>query len=207
MQSTRESETLLLLKAKELLQHVQKQRSELEKADNFPEDEATEVSRLRQEFLKHSNELAQADERQYQLDFVLDGLKEERTMLEKEYSRMPKADEIEKEMKEINKFIEEMKVEVAKRTQECKSLKEELESRDDEVIQIQMECEKKLYEDQNLKEELLQIHSQPAHLLKQVDLMSRKLKYVTLLYEILRADCRNSDLIRQCLRYGWKKTL
>ena len=185
MQSTRESETLLLLNAKELLQHVQKQRSELEKADNFPEDEATEVSRLRQEFLKHSNELAQADERQYQLDFVLDGLKEERTMLEKEYSRMPKADEIEKEMKEINKFIEEMKVEVAKRTQECKSLKEELESRDDEVIQIQMECEKKLYEDQNLKEELLQIHSQPAHLLKQVDLMSRKLKYVTL-YGILK---------------------
>ena len=106
-------------------------------------------------------------------------------MLEKEYSRMPKADEIEKEMKEINKFIEEMKVEVAKRTQECKSLKEELESRDDEVIQIQMECEKKLYEDQNLKEELLQIHSQPAHLLKQVDLMSRKLKYVTL-YGILK---------------------
>lgn len=97
-------------------------------------------------------------------------------MLEKEYSRMPKTDEIEKEVKEMNKVIEELKLEVAKRNQETKNLKEELDSRDNELKQSQRECEKNLDEEQNLKEELLQIHSQPAHLLKQVDLMSRQLR-------------------------------
>ena len=176
LQTTRESESTLLSKAKDLHQEVEKQRAELEKAGNFPEGEVTEVSRLRQDLLKHSNELAQADERQYQLDFILNGLKEERTMLEKEYSRMPKEEEIEKELKDIKKIIEEMKVEVAKRNQETKTLKEEMETRDREVKQLQSELEKSSYEEQNLKSQLLEVHSQPGHLLKQVDLMSRNLK-------------------------------
>ena len=176
LQGTRESESALLSKAKDLHQEVEKQRAELEKADNFPDGEVTEVSRLRQDLLKHSNELAQADERQYQLDFILGGLKEERTMLEREYSRMPKEEEIEKEVKDLKKFTEEMKVEVAKRNQETKTLKEEMETRDREVKQLQNEYEKSSYEEQNLKSQLLEVHSQPAHLLKQVDLMSRQLK-------------------------------
>ena len=176
LQTTRESESSLLGKAKDLHQKVEKQRAELEKADNFPEGEVTEVSRLRQDLLKHSNELAQADERQYQLDFILDGLKEERTMLEREYARMPKEEEIEKEVQDMKKFIEEMRVEVAKRNQETKTLKDELETRDREVKQLHSELEKSSYEEQNFKSQLLEVHSQPAHLLKQVDLMSRQLK-------------------------------
>jgi chromosome segregation ATPase len=176
LQGTRESESTLLSRAKDLHQEVEKQRSELEKADNFPEGEVTEVSRLRQDLLKHSNELAQADERQYQLDFILNGLREERTMLEREYSRMPKEEEIEKEVKDLKKFIEEMKVEIAKRNQETKTLKDEMETRDWEVRQLQNEFEKSSYEEQTLKSQLLEVHLQPAHLLKQVDLMSRQLK-------------------------------
>lgn len=176
LQTTREAESALLSKAKDLHQEVEKQRAELEKADNFPEGEITEVSRLRQDLLKHSNELAQADERQYQLNFILEGLREERTMLEREYARMPKEEEIEKEVKDMKKTIEEMKVEVAKRNQETKTLKEELEMRDSEVKQLQSEFEKSSYDEQNLKSQLLEVHSQPAHLLKQIDLMSRKLK-------------------------------
>ncbi|CAB4038185.1 Hypothetical predicted protein, partial [Paramuricea clavata] len=178
LQTTRESESALLSKAKDLHQGVEKQRGELEKADNFPEGEVTEVNRLRQDLLKHSNELAQADERQYQLDFILNGLKEERTMLEREYARMPKEEEIEKELKDVKKFIEDMKLEVAKRNQETKTLKEELETRDREVKQLQNEFEKSSYEEQNFKSQLLEVHSQPAHLMKQVDLMSRQLKEI-----------------------------
>ena len=96
LKSTREQESSLLHEAKEMHQEVQHQRAELEKGDSFPDGDNTEVNKLRQELLKHHNELAQADERQYQLEFKLEGLQEEKMMLQREYSRMPKPGEIEK---------------------------------------------------------------------------------------------------------------
>lgn len=173
---TRETERSLLTQAKDLHQEVEKQRSELEICDNFPEGDVTEVSKLRQELLKHSNELALADERQYQLNFILDGLKEEKTMLEREYARMPKEEEIDKQVNELKKSIEEIKIEVVKRNHETKTLKDEIEARGHEVKKLQNEADKGSYEEQNLKSQLLEVHSQPGHLLKQVDLLSRQLK-------------------------------
>ena len=132
-------------------QEVQKQRLELEKGDSFPDGDNTEVNKLRQELLKHHNELAQADERQYQLEFKLEGLKEEKVMLEREYSRMPKAGEIEKQMKELKKSIEELKVETAQRTIDVKSLKEEVENREKQVNELCKEVEEDLDEQQKLR--------------------------------------------------------
>ena len=48
------------------------QKTELEKADDFPDNSNSEVSKLRQQLLKHNNELAQAEERQYQLDYKIE---------------------------------------------------------------------------------------------------------------------------------------
>ena len=63
---------------------------ELEKADNFPESTNTENSRLRQQLLKHNNDLAQTEERHFQLVYKIECLEEEKKMAEKDYQRMPK---------------------------------------------------------------------------------------------------------------------
>lgn len=178
LKATREQESSLLHKAKEMHQEVQRQRAELEKGDSFPDGDNTEVNKLRQELLKHHNELAQADERQYQLEFKLEGLREEKMMLERDYARMPKPGEIEKQVKELQKSVEELKVEIAQRTIDCKSLKEEVENREVQVNALRKEVEDDLEEQQNLRDQLVQVHSQPAHITKQTDLLSRQLREV-----------------------------
>ena len=151
LKATREQESSLLHKAKEMHQEVQRQRAELEKGDSFPDGDNTEVNKLRQELLKHHNELAQADERQYQLEFKLEGLREEKMMLEREYSRMPKPGEIEKQVKELQKSVEELKMEIAQRTIDAKSLKEEVENRETQVNALRKEVEEDLDEQQKLR--------------------------------------------------------
>ena len=132
-------------------QEVQRQRAELEKGDNFPDGDNTEVNKLRQELLKHHNELAQADERQYQLEFKLDGLKEEKIMLEREYSRMPKPGEIEKQQKELQKSTDDLKKEVAQRIVDIKGLKEEVENREGKISAIRKEVDEALENQQTLR--------------------------------------------------------
>ena len=157
LKTTRGSESSLLHKAKDMHQEVQKQRAELEKGDNFPECENNEVNKLRQELLKHHNELAQADERQYQLEFKLDGLKEEKMLLEREYSRMPKPGEIEKQTKELQKAIEEIQMEIAQRGVDIKDLKEEVENREKQVGEVRKEVENDLDEQQRLRVSFLSL--------------------------------------------------
>ena len=70
--STRESEASLLKQAKECAIDLDRQRSELERADNFPDSSNTEVSKLRQQLLKYNNDLNQAQERQYQLEYQIE---------------------------------------------------------------------------------------------------------------------------------------
>lgn len=132
-------------------QEVQRQRAELEKGDSFPEGDNTEVNKLRQELLNHHNELAQADERQYQLEFKLEGLKEEKIMIEREYSRMPKPGEIEKQQKDLQKSIDDLKKEVAQRSVDLKGFKEELEGRGEKINVIRKEVDEDLEIQQNLR--------------------------------------------------------
>lgn len=95
---TRETESKYLHEGKELMQLVQKQQSEIEQGELFPLGTDNEVSRLRADLLKHSNELSACNERIYQLDFNLEGLNEEKRLLEREIERLPK-----KKMRLINK--------------------------------------------------------------------------------------------------------
>ena len=70
--SKRDNELWLLQQAKEVSSELEHQTVELEKADNFPDTSNSEVAKLRQQLLKHHNDLAQADERQYQLDYKIE---------------------------------------------------------------------------------------------------------------------------------------
>jgi hypothetical protein len=69
--SKRNNEQKLLQKAKEYTNQLAQQKLELDKADQFPENSTTEVSKLRQTLLTYHNDLAETEERQYQLDYKI----------------------------------------------------------------------------------------------------------------------------------------
>ena len=62
----------------------------------------------------------QAEERQYSLEYRIEGLHEEKRVIEQEYSKVPKAGEIEKRMKTLEKEVEEVRHDIATRLQECR---------------------------------------------------------------------------------------
>ncbi|XP_006816366.1 coiled-coil domain-containing protein 146-like [Saccoglossus kowalevskii] len=170
---TRDSESTLLQEAKDFTAELERQRLELEKADNFPESSNTEVTKLRTQLLKHRNEYDETEERNFQYDFQIESLQEENKMLEREYSRMPKKEEIDKQTKELEKNIKELKVEIAQRQLEAKNLREELENKN-RVVDVEVkELEKEIEKQENLKGELVSVQTLPGQYIKEMDRMNK----------------------------------
>ena len=72
--STRNHELELLNQAKSHAKELDQQKVALEKADTFPEtSETTEVGKMRAQILAYHNELVQCDDRQYQLEYKIEG--------------------------------------------------------------------------------------------------------------------------------------
>ena len=69
---TRESEAQLMQEAKEFTNEKERQVGELQKADEFPNSSNTEVTKLREQLLKYNNDISQAEERQYQLEYKIE---------------------------------------------------------------------------------------------------------------------------------------
>ena len=158
LKTTRESESSLLYKAKSLIQEAQKQRSELEKGEAFPDIPDNEVKKLRTDWLKHTNELSAGDERLYQLEFKLESMREEKRILEREYSRMPKKEEIDKQANDLDTNIEELKIEIAQRSHESNNLREELALREQQLEVLSRGLEKKDVDQQALRVILFYLH-------------------------------------------------
>ncbi|XP_076468743.1 coiled-coil domain-containing protein 146-like [Babylonia areolata] len=174
LKSTRESETRLLQEAKEFTQELERQRVELERADNFPEAYNTETAKLREQLLKYTNELAETQEREYQLEYKKESLTEERDILQREYERLPKQGQIEKKIKELQAATEEMRKEIINRQMEAKNLREDLEA-----ASRQYATDRKEYEDledqlDRLKADLATQNSQPGQIAKEADKIARK---------------------------------
>lgn len=151
LKQTRETESNYLLEGKELLQIAQKQQGDIEKGELFPSGEDNTVNRLRSELLKHGNELAACNERICQMEFNIESLREEKILLEKEFKRMPKKEEIEKKVKDYTKDIEDVKVEIAQRIHESKNLREECQTREEQYGNLLKELEQLEKEEQQLK--------------------------------------------------------
>ncbi|XP_052779091.1 coiled-coil domain-containing protein 146-like [Mya arenaria] len=174
LKSTRDSEASLLKQAKECAAELERQRSELERADNFPDSSNTEVSKLRQQLLKYNNDLKQAQERQYQQEYQIEISTEEKKLMEREYARMPKAGEIEKKMKELQAACDDMKKEIVQRQLETKTLREDLDNSTRQVKKDQQEYEKEQEKMENLKGELVQVNTVPNQIAKEADKINRK---------------------------------
>ncbi|ERE89711.1 coiled-coil domain-containing protein [Cricetulus griseus] len=88
--STQESELQLLENAKRFTEQIQQQLIRLQQADDFPNAFSTEVCKLREQLLKYQNEFNAVQEREYHNQYRLNSLTEERSLILKEFEKIPK---------------------------------------------------------------------------------------------------------------------
>ncbi|TRZ00697.1 hypothetical protein DNTS_025543 [Danionella cerebrum] len=161
------SEMHQLQEAKTLHIVLEEQKQELEKAELFPEGPDTEVSKLKQTLLHFYNQLKQDEERNEQIQFQLECLKEERLCLEKEYQNPPNNAEIQHRYMVLKKACEELKGEVALLKKDVRTLTEDLETQQKQLKQEQLELEKLNESIENGEAELARMLVVPAQLKKE----------------------------------------
>ncbi|XP_073508381.1 coiled-coil domain-containing protein 146 isoform X1 [Phyllobates terribilis] len=174
LKSIQESETQLLQDAKRFTHLLEQQQHELEKADQFPEGSNTEVSRMRQQLLKYNNDLNEAEEREYRLQYKLECLREEKRLLEREYERIPKTGELEKRAKLLKETSDELQKENTQRILEIKALKEDLALKEREIQREQVELETIQEKQEVIKDELVQVQYIPEQIGKDIEKINRK---------------------------------
>ncbi|XP_055793236.1 coiled-coil domain-containing protein 146 [Salvelinus fontinalis] len=174
LKSSQQSEIRLLQEAKRFRAELERQQRDLEEAEQFPEGPDTEVSRMRQQLLKFHNDLRQAEERDYQMNYQLECLTEEKLCLEKEYETQPKPVELEKRAKALKDSSEELRKEVSQRRQEIHSLLEDVEARHKLMTREQRELDHKKDIIVNNQAELAQLLSVPGQLGKEIERINRK---------------------------------
>ncbi|XP_059673141.1 coiled-coil domain-containing protein 146 [Gavia stellata] len=171
--SLQESEIQLLQEAKRLSVELEQQQHELEKAELFPEESSSEVSRIRQQLLSCQNEYNAVKEREYEIQFKMECLQEEKRLLENEYERIPKQ-RVNKKIKQLKENCDELCKEVIQRKAEINAIKEGVSSKQKLMLIDKKEMEKLLEKQANLKDELVEILGVPAQLGKETAKMNWK---------------------------------
>ncbi|KFZ56663.1 Coiled-coil domain-containing protein 146 [Antrostomus carolinensis] len=172
--SLQESEIQLLQEAKRLSVELEQQQHELEKAEQFPEESPSEVSRIRQQLLSCQNEYNAIKEREYEIQFKMECLQEEKRLLESEYERMPKQREANKKIKQLKENCDELCKEVIQRKAEVSAIKEDVSSKQKLTLIDKKEMEKLLEKQANLKDELVKILGVPSQLGKETEKLNLK---------------------------------
>ncbi|KAF3819062.1 hypothetical protein GH733_013212 [Mirounga leonina] len=149
--STQESEVQLLEDAKRFTEQIQQQQFRLQQADNFPEAFTTEVSKMREQLLKYQNEYNAVKEREFHNQYRLNSLTEEKTLIIKEFEKIPKPGEMEKKTRLLRESTEELRKEIMQKKLEIKNLREDLTSKQKQLLKEQKELEELLEYQVNLK--------------------------------------------------------
>ncbi|RXM36682.1 Coiled-coil domain-containing protein 146 [Acipenser ruthenus] len=164
----------MLQDAKHFTAEIERQKQELERADHFPEGFDTEASKMRQQLLKFQNDLNEAEEIDYNLQYKLESLHEEKKILEREYGKMPKSGELEKKTKALKDNCEELRKEVAQRKLEIEALKEDTEVKQRQIQREQKELDERKDTQEDLKAELVQLQFITVQLGKEIERINRK---------------------------------
>ncbi|XP_053572509.1 coiled-coil domain-containing protein 146 [Bombina bombina] len=207
LKSIQESEIQLLQDAKRYTYQLEEQKQELDKADQFPQGINTEVSRMRQQLLKYNNDLNEAEEREYQLQYKLDFLQEEKRLLEREYERVPKVAEFEKKTKLLKESSEELRKENTQRKLEIRALKEDLASTEKQIQKEQKEMEITLEQQETIKDELVQLQNVPVQLGKEMEKIHRKITESEKKKTKLEEECQELNLALKQIELKTKEIL
>lgn len=149
---------------------------QLEKANKYPKNIVmeTEASKLRETLLRYKNRHAEVEERLYHLEFKIECMKDEREILEKNASRLPKEEELEEKAKDMQKSQEEMKKEIFRKRQELKQLQEDHSNTYRLYKRDEHEFEKVNTEISFFKNEYLEISVLPNQVAKEAEKLTRK---------------------------------
>ncbi|KAF5395757.1 Coiled-coil domain-containing protein, partial [Paragonimus heterotremus] len=123
---TRENEFNLVHQAKLFTTEVERLNEVLAKADNYPDNFNTQADILREQLLTAENQLLCCEERCDELSYILESLRDEQKMLQRDYGRMPKEEETEKLRRQLERSCEEIRSETAKRCGEGRQLAQSL---------------------------------------------------------------------------------
>ncbi|XP_036616359.1 coiled-coil domain-containing protein 146 [Trichosurus vulpecula] len=173
--STQESELQLLQDAKRFTMEIAQQQHHLENADKFPDGISSEVSKMREQFLKYQNEYNAAKEREFHTQYRLSSLKEEKMLIQKEFEKIPKPGEMEKKVKVLKENCEDLRKEIIQKKLEIKNLKEDLQYKTKLSLKNEKELNELLEEEDNLKDEVVRHQNIPLQIGKEIEKIYRKL--------------------------------
>ncbi|XP_049995754.1 coiled-coil domain-containing protein 146 isoform X2 [Alexandromys fortis] len=187
--STQQSEVQLLENAKLFTEQIQQQLVRLQQAEDFPNAFSTEVCKLREQLLKYQNEYSAAQEREFHTQYRLNSLTEEKSLILKEFEKIPKPGEMEKKMRILKESTEELRKEVMQKRLEIKILREDLVSKQKQLTKEQKELEEVLECQVGLKDDVVHHQTIPVQISKEIEKMTRKKiemekKNIVLEYEV-----------------------
>uniref|UniRef100_A0A8C4NCJ3 Coiled-coil domain containing 146 n=1 Tax=Eptatretus burgeri TaxID=7764 RepID=A0A8C4NCJ3_EPTBU len=171
-----EKEQEALLRAKQSMAQLEHLRGQLQDSECIPDDPMTERGHLRQVLLDHYNELAKTSQRHEHLLYTLESLQDEKQLVEKEYKKLPKPTEREKQNLVLSEGCEVLKSEVAQRKEEVCILHEELKAQYDEQHKLDLQLEEQQQMENQLKERLATLILQPLQIQNDLELLNIKLK-------------------------------
>uniref|UniRef100_A0A670J3E0 Coiled-coil domain containing 146 n=1 Tax=Podarcis muralis TaxID=64176 RepID=A0A670J3E0_PODMU len=174
--SLQEAEIQLLQDAKRFTVEIEQQEQILETTDQFPEGYSSEVTKLRQQYLRYVNEYNAIQEREYEIQYKLNSLREDKNLIEREYKRMPKATDADKRMKALRESCEELRKETTHRRQEIRALKDDLSLRHKRLTKDQKELEELFRKQEEIKDDLVRLQAIPLQLGKDMDKINRRIE-------------------------------
>lgn len=169
LKRSKENEARLIKESKDYMKKLEENKEILQKAEAFPDNLTNEVLKLRAQYLKCENDTACSDERLYNLEYKLSGLAEDKNILDREYTRMPKPHELEQRIEILTHQNMELSREINQRKEEINDLKQLIYDKN-----TQLESKRKEYKDliesvENHKNDYVQANAQPHQIAKEID--------------------------------------
>ncbi|VDP84952.1 unnamed protein product [Echinostoma caproni] len=144
---SRDGEFELLQQAKHFTVELEKLHEALAKEDTYPENYNTQTDQLRGQLLQAENQRLEREEHLDELNYILEGLQEEKKMLQREYDRLPKEEETKHIRRQLEQSIEELKSENSRKSGETRQLIQTLKDAQEELskeIKLTEEAKQKL---------------------------------------------------------------
>ncbi|XP_034433995.1 coiled-coil domain-containing protein 146 isoform X1 [Hippoglossus hippoglossus] len=195
LKSAQDCELQRLEEAKRSRAELERLHTELERTEeqSISEEPESEVKELRQQLLRAYNELRAAENTQYNTQLRLKCLWEEKRYLERESETQLKPAELESRIKALQDKNEDLRIEVAQRQVEVRSLTEDVETHEAQILREQKELEdqKEIIE---LKEaEKAQLISVPDQILEKMKRKRSKKEAALKEIEALNAEISETE--------------
>ncbi len=159
----------MLRESKSCIQQLELNREILQRADAFPDNLTSEVLKLRAQYLKYENDASCSEERLYNLEYKQSGLEDDKNILKREYTRMPKPQELERRIEQLRAQNNEISKELTQRQEEIKDLNQTIMDKNNLIEIRKRELKEALEVVENYKNDYVQVNTLPMQISKECD--------------------------------------